>query len=782
MSKIKSKKYRKKPSLLITNTYFSHQIWVIMRHLSFLILLVVSTAIFGQSKKYGSLRDGTTGEPLNGALISCKSNVQATSDAFGNFFISDSDCSEINITYLGYEPISVLSTRLGADANSASVIYLNALPNQLDIVTVTSSRYERSLTQNTISVDVIKPALINAINSNSGDAVLNKLPGVQVVGGQANIRGGSGFSYGAGSRVMLLIDDMPALQADAGFTNWSDIPIENIGQIEVLKGAGSALYGSAALNGIVNIRRASPRITPETEASIGYTLFDKFPDPRMTWYDFQPYRVNTSLTHRRKIGKLDLTAHGFYNKLKSYAAETYENRGRAGLTLKYHLSDQWTFGLNSLLNINHSSDFFVWSNALRGILQPYPGTVSEGKRRRYMIDPFLQYQDDRGNQHKLQMRLYGINNDNNNNQSNSSLTKYAEYQYQKNFDRIGLVLTSGLMGSWTSSDAELFGDTTFNFQNHAAFLQLEKTYKKWTWTAGVRYEYNQQSSPANFQGIEIPGGEITDDQIISRLGFNYSLAEYTSIRASWGQGYRYPTITERFITTNFGGIPINPNPLLKPEFGWTAELALKQGFKVGLFEGFVDIAGFTSVYTDMIEFASSGLIGFMPINVGDTQINGGEISIIGQIKLGKVKVQTLAGYTYIDPTYRNFGTNPDVINNLSTDQNVLKYRTRHSAKADLEASYKSFSLGLSIQKQSHMINIDQRLENPLPGIDLFQLQQFRNQNNSGFTLLDLRLKVQVTSFVSVSILANNVLNSVYTVRPGLLEAPRNLGIRADFRL
>ena len=70
---------------------------------------------------------------------------------------------------------------------------------------------------------------------------LNKTSGVTVVDGQPNIRGGSGWSYGAGSRVLLLLDDLPILQTDAGFPAWSTLPTENIGQIEIIKGAASAI-------------------------------------------------------------------------------------------------------------------------------------------------------------------------------------------------------------------------------------------------------------------------------------------------------------------------------------------------------------------------------------------------------------------------------------------------------------------------------------------------------------------------------------------------------------
>ncbi|MDV7393749.1 Plug domain-containing protein, partial [Arthrospira platensis SPKY1] len=121
----------------------------------------------------------------------------------------------------------------------------------LQTATVTSGKFEKSLGEVTVSLEVIKPQLIESVNTVSLDQVLEKVPGVNIIDGQANIRGGSGFSYGAGSRVLLLVDDIPMLQADAGFPNWNDLPVENIEQIEVVKGAASALYGSSALNGII---------------------------------------------------------------------------------------------------------------------------------------------------------------------------------------------------------------------------------------------------------------------------------------------------------------------------------------------------------------------------------------------------------------------------------------------------------------------------------------------------------------------------------------------------
>ena len=71
---------------------------------------------------------------------------------------------------------------------------------------------------------------------------------------------------------MLIMDDLQILQPDAGFTNWSDL-VENIGQIEVVSWAASALYGSAAMNGVIHFRTIKPSIEPYTAVTLSTNLW-----------------------------------------------------------------------------------------------------------------------------------------------------------------------------------------------------------------------------------------------------------------------------------------------------------------------------------------------------------------------------------------------------------------------------------------------------------------------------------------------------------------------------
>ena len=69
-----------------------------------------------------------------------------------------------------------------------------------------------------------------------------------------------------------MVDDMPILSADQGEVDFNLIPMEIIDKIEIINIASSALYGSSALNGMINIKTKSPSYNPKTTISsfVGY--------------------------------------------------------------------------------------------------------------------------------------------------------------------------------------------------------------------------------------------------------------------------------------------------------------------------------------------------------------------------------------------------------------------------------------------------------------------------------------------------------------------------------
>ena len=744
----------------------------------------------------GIIMDGEFDEPMISATISA-GDRGTVSDMDGNFSLEvPAGNHQVTISYVGYQT-EKKNFSLAAGETQEWNLTLKVQANILQTATVTSGKFEKPLGEVTVSLEVLKPALISNSNASSIDGALSKLPGLNFVGGQANIRGGSGWSYGAGSRVLLLVDDIPALQADAGTTPWDDVAIENIEQVEVIKGAASALYGSSALNGIINVRTAYAKSKPYTKISSWYTSILSPKDKAKKWWDEEgestPYEVGVSIAHRQKINKLDLVFSGFFLDRKSVQRKSITQYGRISAGTRYRVNDNLSIGFNSVFNPGKSSSFFLWRNNEEGAYQPpevgnFGSTTS---RLRYFIDPFITYFDKSGNKHKLMGRYYFINNQNNQNRSNSSTLVYGEYQFQKNFESQNLVLTSGFVNIHSQSDSELFGDTIYTNNNIAAYLQLDKkVWDKLNLSAGFRYEYNNTNTPvlvqiSDFVNDTIPNGKISEGKPVFRFGANYQINNSTFIRASWGQGYRNPTIAERFIRTD-AGFQILPNPDLTSESGWTTEIGIKRGTQISNWYGFVDVAAFWSEYQDMMEFQFDPvLFGFQSRNIGNTVIKGLELSIGGQGKIGSIETDVTMGYTFIDPKYKEeFFT--DAVQGRSSHcydgptfdencENVLKYRSKHSIKADVQTKYNKVSLGIAVLYNSNMISVDQAIAG------LANIAQFREDHNNGYTKLDARIGFHFNDKAKVSFLVNNLLNQEYSERPGILQSPRNMSLRAEYQ-
>ena len=86
---------------------------------------------------------------------------------------------------------------------------------ELGTVVVSAGKFEQKIEETTVSMEVIKPSLIENKNTTNIQTAIEQVPGVTITDGQANIRGGSGWSYGAGTRVQVMVDDMPLISGDA---------------------------------------------------------------------------------------------------------------------------------------------------------------------------------------------------------------------------------------------------------------------------------------------------------------------------------------------------------------------------------------------------------------------------------------------------------------------------------------------------------------------------------------------------------------------------------------
>lgn len=739
-------------------------------YLLFTLFLATSFSILNaqQAVITGKVVDYNTNEKLVGVSVVLNDTAGVSTNVSGIFkLITPDGKQKLEFRFLGYESLTQI-----VDANKNTPLYLDIKlkPTGTDMrtVVVSASKFEQRLNEVVVSMNVLKPRLLENNNHVSIDKALEQIPGVTMVDGQANIRGGSGFSYGAGSRVLLLVDDLPMLTADASDVKWSFLPVENLEQIEVIKGASSALFGSSALNGIINIRTAYPKDIPQTKINMFAGLYDKPKIKESRWWGNEDMQATNgfSFLHSQKFGQLDFVWGGLVYNSDGYRIGDSEQRFRTNTNLRYRFKKiaGLSIGINANYQRAQGTNFFIWANDTIGSLTPYPGTSSDYNTQRILVDPFVTYVSSTLGTHKLRFRNFNTRNYNNTNQGAFSNINFLEYQYQQRFADM-LMVTAGVNSQVSLVKGELYG--THTGSSKAFYLQTDLKYKKLNISLGGRLENNITDT------IEI------DYKPVLRSGINYAIVNGTNIRASFGQGYRFPSVAERYVSTNVGALQVISNDSLTTEFGYSYEAGIQQGYKLGKLVGYVDVAYFVMRYRDMMEFTFKGFapvfppqLQFRSENIGNTKLSGIDITWFADGMLGKIPLSILAGYTYVDPRY----TDKEVDTLGTAEINVLKYRNRNTAKVDIETGYKRLRIGGTMKYYSRVQNIDLAFEAFISGV-----KQYNERHTQDDVIFDARIIYNVNDRIKVGGVIKNLSNTFYVDRPANPQPPRSFNLQASLK-
>jgi outer membrane cobalamin receptor len=813
----------------------------------FITAIIMHIASFVSAQKAnikGKISDSKTKEGLPSAYILYNGGGIGT-DIDGKYTLSlDAGTYDLKFQYVGYSTVTKKVT-LTAGEEKIIDVALDEEIKTLGQVVVTGSRYEQKIEEVTMSMEVIRPDLTTDKGATNIQGALNQTPGVQIVDGEPQIRGGSGFNFGAGSRVMILIDGLPVLSGDAGRAQFSFLPLENLEQIEVLKGASSVLYGSSALSGVMNIRTAYPKDKPATKIIFNTGMYNTpQKEYAKSWSTGNnPTFTNLSFFHSRKFGNLDFVFGGnlfsdqgyigsepdlirikrqgnnliitgdpskdvitglgsdtTYRNLSS-GINNYERRARANINLRYRFKK--IEGLNAGINANgmikKEAGSLLVLNVDSGLYRNFQGSQTVSQSNTWYVDPFINYVKTH-TKHSLRGRWYHAENANLGNQSNTSDWFLGEYQLSTKIKAIDLDVTTGLMSSYTMSKADLYAGNedssgVSDASNNAVYLQLEKRFfDRLTISGGGRIEKYRLNTDEDIQPV-------------FRAGANLKVHKATYLRASWGQGFRFPNIAEKYINTSVGPLNIFPNFNLRPERSWNAEFGVKQGFKIGGFMGFLDLVAFRQEIEDAVEFnfgyfGNNPILqftdviknfGFKSINIKKSRIEGGEVTLAGQGTIGKVKIALLGGYTYISP-YNLFpdaiidSTNGNDISykfSSSDTSGILKYRFEHMFKQDVQLTYKKVTLGFSYRYLSYMKNIDNifywadvNSGSLLTGAIPSGITKYREDKNfAGDYVMDARIIIDLNENMKFSVICDNLLNREYMIRPLLVERPRTFSVQ-----
>ena len=826
----------------------------------------MSQALFAETLT-GVITDGFTREPLIGVTVLNLDNNSGTITDFDGAFSLDvtSLPAHIKFSYVGYQTEEKVFKTIPAAFN----LMMQADNEVLDEVVVTAGRFEQRMTDVTVSIEVVKPEALRSQAPTDLSATLQTLPGVEVIDKQPSIRGGGGWTYSVGSRCQVLMDGMTILNPKTGEINWNNIPLENVAQVEVIKGASSVLYGSSALNGVINVRTQRPGLEPETKVSGYVGIYDNYKDYAYTGARL-PLYYGAEASHSRRVGNFDVSMAISGFKDEGYRKQSFNDRVRLGGNLTYHHpvdeGKYMTVGANVNYVANQFGDFFIWRSP-KDPIHPSPLTNMGRKEHNFNIDPFFNYDDtERGISHKLRTRFYltsdnltvpselkstadiakwaitsfdmdkvkgyydqiqgYINNDGmemtdallltfqdvilpimdedwmtaineginlvqnglgytgtiaelqdvaaygmnllaDNTPTRPELTYngYIDYQFAKQWDN-GVRLTTGINWNHITNTANVTG--THHTDNLAAYLQYDhRIADKLSLSAGMRLEYYRMDNQYKEANIQL-GSWLCPVRPVFRAGLNWEIYKAGFLRASFGQGYRNPSVTEKFARKDIGGVGVYPNHDIKPESGFNAEIGYKQLYKFGPITGTLDVAAFYTEYRDMIEyqfglfrnsdfsmvnsmtdvldeaekmindfketksFKNAGIgIGAQFVNVSHARIYGAEVSTAGKVDIQKdMGLRYSIGYTF---------TEPEDLDNASRIETEGMYDAKNQSVRVLDR-WRRPGMQTSIPKAG----FDMRVKLPatpkppeLKEQDMLPFQQFNldsNHVNPGFLL------------------------------------------------
>lgn len=737
------------------------------------IILSAASAVDGAVSNgvvKGKITDKNTGEPLQGVYVIYGKNLGTISNENGLYLISvQSEKLTLVFQLIGYESLTREISFSRGDTITLD-INLETKITEINQIVVSASKFEQKIAEITVSMDVVKPSFISSNHITDAQEILNKTPGIEVMDGQASVRGGSGFSYGAGSRVLALIDGLPMVSADAGNIKWQFLPLENISQVEIIKGASSVLYGSSALNGIINFRQQDASNIPETRFYAEAGIYDNPKNRNWKWWNSPRVSSSASLSHLKKFGNtsIGLSTSLLYDN--GYRRLNDEKLARVGIRLKR--TSARVKGLNYGVNLNsgftEKQDFVLWENGNTGALKQSESTALLLHGDFLTIDPYISFGRTDRARHDLKMRVQSTRNRFPESEKNNSdaVSIYSEYQTSQKIGKRATI-TVGICESYGRINSNFYGD--HSSLNLAGYAQAEyKPVSRLKTTAGLRLEK-----------YFLDGNE---DKLIPvlRTGLNYQAADFTFLRMSFGQGYRYPSIAEKFASTTIGSVKIFPNPDVHSETGWNSEIGIKQGFKFGKINGQADLAAFLTRNNKLIEYVFAiypdpvtGIpdFGFMATNVEQSRILGFEIEFLLNMIAGITNTSLSGGYTFISPVEYNENTK-------KATGEYLKYRRKHSGNLNVSTSWKKYNIGLSLYAKSKILNIDDVFVNALTReMILPGFYDYWQQNNKGYISLDGNLGYRISGHLNVSFVVKNFTNTEYMGRPGDIQPHRYFSLR-----
>ena len=448
---------------------------------------------------------------------------------------------------------------------------------ELEKTVVTATRTETPIENLPVSVTVITKDDIENMHAKTVDDVLNKAVGINVrrCKGLADTGHTTIGMRGLGrdtSRILFLKDGIPLNNTYMGSTgnSWDVLSVNDIEKIEIVRGASSALYGSSAMGGVINIitRPAMKKITGDVSFEGG--TFDSYIGNARLNAATDRFGLRVAAGHKRTDG------YEYYegDKWKDYYETPEAKNTNASVGTDIWLGD-------SLLKLDYE---YFYQDSLARTSTEYDNDKDINK---YSLNYSLPI-----GKTDLSVKSYyfDYSAETKSRKYNSTTGNYDRFYYNNDIpkDDWGLMLqasselgthriTAGSDLKWGKCDSKYrynTGDRNFSGKQffYSFFVNDEMPIgEKLILNAGIRYDHWKNydgdfydDTAAVTRTIEYP--EKTDDHWSPMAGIVYKLRENTKLRASFGPGFKAPSLYYLYRSGPHGSTRFDlANPELEPE-------------------------------------------------------------------------------------------------------------------------------------------------------------------------------------------------------------------------
>ena len=642
-----------------------------MKYLLFFAITLLSLTSYGQRKTdaniVGDVKDIQTGEHIPFINVTLNNTViGTTTDATGHYFLKNLPIGTFTLRVSGVGYRTVEKEVVLESGKTIEVNFLTAETSlALNEVVVSANRNETNRREASVVVGVVNPKLFAATNSVCLADGLNFQPGLRVENNCNNC----GFTQVRingleGPYSQILIDSRPVFSALSGVYGLEQIPVNMIERVEIVRGGGSALYGSNAIAGTINI------ITKEalnnsfstgynyeliggsaSDNSVNLNTSIVSDDNKAGMYIFGAYRNRLPYDHNddgfSEVTKLLNHTMG----MRSY----YRLSSQSKLTVEYHNIHEFRRGGNDFHLQPHETDITEQvEHETNGGGLAYNWYSPDAKQKLNAYTSLQQVH---------RQSYYGAGQNPNAYGITENLTSVTGAQYVYNFSNL-LFMPSELTfgGEYQYDDLQ---DRMPGYNR-----SIEQT----TYVAGFFLQNEWKNKDMNILlGGRLDKHNLLDKAVFSpRITLKYNFTPDLNWRGSYAAGFRAPQAFEEDLHLDAAGGVMKLIELaedLRPEYSHSFSSSLDYYFKIGNMEANLLAEGFYTRINDIFILTESGMdvngnIIMERQNGSGAQVSG--INIEGKLA-PSTKLQLQFGYTLQQSLYNE----PE---HWSDDSNVLPER------------------------------------------------------------------------------------------------------------